>query len=146
VDRTGIQWLKLQVDSSAGTLDYSAHGRVYDKSATTNAFYYYFPSLAVNCAGDMVMGFSGSSATDYIGSYYSWRLAGESTLDAPRLIQAGLTNYSDESGRWGDYSATTLDPTDDWSFWTVQEYQVPEVDPLEPIHWNTVIANIRPLP
>ncbi len=26
----------------------------------------------VNCNGDMVVGYSGSSATQYIGAYYSW--------------------------------------------------------------------------
>jgi len=46
----------------------------------------YFPSLMVNCAGDMVMGFSGSSATNYISAYYTWRLNNGPTLDTPRLI------------------------------------------------------------
>jgi hypothetical protein len=37
--------------------------------------------LIINCAGDMVMGFSGSSATNYIGAYYSWRLSSASVLE-----------------------------------------------------------------
>lgn len=148
VDRTGAQWLKLRVDPTGGTLSYSAHGRIYDKSGTPNVFYYYFPSLAVNCAGDMVMGCSGSCATNYVGAYYSARLAGGESLDNPRLIRAGLTNYAvpDEIGRWGDYSATTLDPTDDWSFWTVQQFVGSEAGSLDYLHWKTVISKIKPLP
>jgi hypothetical protein len=138
VDRSAIQWLKLSVDSAG--LSYSAHGRIYD-SASTNPFYYYFPSLMVNCSGDIVMGFSGSSETNYIGSYYSWRLANGLGPAKPRAIRAGTTNYL--SGRWGDYSATTLDPTDDWSFWTVQEYADPAGGDLP---WRTVITNIKPAP
>ena len=143
VDRSGVQWLKLRIDAANGLLSYNAHGRVYDRSPT-NADYYYFPSLMVNCTGDMVTGFSGSSATNYIGAYYSWRLAGGSTLDVPRVIRDGVTNYT-YSNRWGDYSATTLDPTDDWSFWTVQQYVGPVFDPFDS-HWETVISRITPNP
>jgi len=143
VDRSGAQWLKLSVDAGGGTLGYAAHGRVYDP-APVNPFYYYFPSLMVNCAGDMVMGFSGSSATNYIGAYYSWRPSSGSALVVPRLIRAGNIDY--QASRWGDYSATTLDPTDDRSFWTVQEYADASVDPGGDQHWATVIAEIRPNP
>ena len=145
VDRTGAQWLRLGVDAIGGNLNYNAHGRIYDNKAATNATYYYFPSLMVNCAGDMVAAFSGSSATNYIGAYYSWRLAGGVMIETPRVIQAGLTNYIVSSGRWGDYSATTLDPTDDWSFWTIQEYANTNTDPEEP-GWRTVISRLRPFP
>jgi hypothetical protein len=107
VDRSGVQWLKLSVDADAGTLSYNAHGRVYDP-APTNPFYYYYPSLMVNCAGDMILGFSASSTNDYIGAYYYWRLAGGAALGTPRPIQRGLTSFTAHS-RWGDYSATTLE-------------------------------------
>jgi hypothetical protein len=144
VDRTGVQWLKFAVDASSGSLSYSAHGRVYDQQESNPL--YYFPSLMVNCAGDMVMGFSGSSATSYIGAYYTSRLATGSTLAASRLIQVGLTNYTTLS-RWGDYSATTLDPADDWSFWTVQQYADPSgAGQFGRYPWRTVISRIRPDP
>jgi hypothetical protein len=118
---------------------------VYDPKPN-NPPYYYFPSLMVNCAGDMVMGFSGSSATNYISAYYTWRLSNEKILNQPRLIRAGITNFP--STRWGDYSATTLDPTDDWSFWTVQQYADPAGDDSQfpGFPWSTAIARIRPSP
>ncbi len=142
VDRTGAQWLRAKLDESGG-LSYSAHGRVYDQR-TSNPSFYYFPSLMVNCAGDMVMGFSGSSATNYIGAYYTWRLSDGTTVNSPRLIQAGLTNYTTDL-RWGDFSATSLDPVDDWSFWTIQEYADPTgVGDSGTYPWKTVIANIKP--
>ena len=145
VNRVGAQWLRFCVDAGNGQLAYSAHGRVYDATATTNEQYYYFPSLMVNCAGDMVMGFSGSSATNYIGAYYTWRLSSGATLEKPRAIQAGLVAY--DFPRWGDYSATTLDPADDWSFWTVQEYADPAgADEGGEHPWGTVIGKLKPLP
>ena len=86
------------------------------------------------------MGFSGSSPTNYIAALYASRLAGKPVV-APRVIRPGSIPYSNP--RWGDYSATTVDPTDDWSFWTVQEYAAPCSFVGE---WETVIAKIRPSP
>jgi hypothetical protein len=148
VDRSAVQWLKLQVDPDGSGLSMNDHGRVYD-SAVTNSWWYYFPSLAVNCAGDMVAGFSGSSATNYISALYSWRLADGSMAQEPVEIQRGTTNVTASTvARWGDYSATTVDPADDWAFWTVQEYATPLPGPQGIIsgRWGTVVSRIRPNP
>lgn len=31
-------------------------------------------------------------------------------------------NADEGSNRWGDFSATVVDPADDVTFWTIQEY------------------------
>ncbi len=142
VDRSAIQWLEFQVDGSAGTLTYTTNGLIYDDQAASNAMYYYVPSLMVNGAGDMVAGFSGSSATNYIGAYYFWRLAAGVVLSPPRLIQAGSIQYG--NNQWGDYSATMLDPTDDAAFWTVQTYA--DGQQTRSLPWATVVGRIRPHP
>jgi hypothetical protein len=145
VDRSAMQWFKLEVGTNGSGLTLSKHGRVFD-TKTTNTWWYHYPSLAVNCAGDMVAGFSGSSATNYVAAFYSWRLSSGVFLQAPRLVHVGLIQYADSS--WGDYSATCLDPTDDWSFWTVQEYASPWTGSqgFTSGRWGTVIAKIRPSP
>jgi hypothetical protein len=139
VDRSALQWLTLEIKPDDSGLTMSDRGRIFD-TAETNAWWYYFPSLAVNCPGDMVMGFSGSSATNYIGAFYTWRLAQGTALEQARLIRPGTTNTLNPS--WGDYSATTLDPVDDWSFWTVQEHAAP----VGAFKWQTTIARLRPNP
>jgi len=63
----------------------------------------------------------------------------------PRLIRNGRSAVV-EINRWGDYSATTLDPIDDWSFWTVQEYNGGIPPELDTPNWETVVARIRPEP
>lgn len=143
VDRSGAQWIKLSVDATGGALVYADHGRFYDP-APTNALYYSFPSLMVNCAGDMMLGCSGSGTNDFIGAYYAWRLSNGATMTKPLLLRAGSGNYGQD--RWGDYSATTLDPADDLSFWTVQEVAVLDPNLLNPLDWLTTIANLRPHP
>lgn len=53
----------------------------------------------------------------------------------PALVQAGRGAYI--SDRWGDYSATSIDPVDG-SFWTVQEY----LDEAS-TYWGTWISQIK---
>jgi len=121
VDRSAAQWINLQVGTT--NLTYNASGRVYDP-APTNPFWFYVPSLMVNCANDMVMGFSGSSANNYISAYYSWLFNGNLAASAPIALQTGTTAFTSGS-RWGDYSYTSIDPADDWTYWTLQEYAYP---------------------
>jgi hypothetical protein len=129
------------------TLHNSRTGQSYDR-APSNPYWYHFPSLAANCSGDMVAGFSGSSLTNYIGAFWFWRLADGSTPQHPRVIQAGLTRFTDPDGpRWGDFSTTASDPADDSSFWTVQQYADPAgADEFGNYPWKTVIARIRLIP
>jgi hypothetical protein len=76
VDRSAVQWLHFQIDPVYGAMSYWSNGRIYDRSSS-NPFWYYYPSVMVNCAGDAVIGFSGSSPANYIGAYYSWILSGD---------------------------------------------------------------------
>jgi hypothetical protein len=110
------------------------HDRIYD-CAVSNFWYYFVPSLAVNAAGEMVMGFSGSRESDFIGAFYSGRPT-NGLADRPILIHAGLGPKGDI---WGDYSATTVDP-DGIRFWTVQEYAE---SPFDQPSWGTWIAKVK---
>ena len=144
VDRSGIQWYRLRLEE--GLLSYAEHGRIYDRGNTsTNCYWFYYPSLMANCARDAMVAFSGSGHTNYIGAFYTWRLAGGAMVATPRLIRNGRSAVV-EINRWGDYSATTLDPIDDWSFWTVQEYNGGIPPELDTPNWETVVARIRPEP
>jgi len=140
-DRSAVQWFRLPV--GAGGMTYAAHGRIYDPAAS-NPYWYHYPSLNVNAAGDLVGGFSGSRATEYIGAFWVGRKANGQTT-RPTLLQAGRASWT--SDRWGDYSATCMDPGDD-SFWTVQEFssRAYEDDGNPYKIWATWIGQIRVLP
>src|SRR5206468_12098892 len=43
------------------------------------------------------------------------------------------------SGRWGDYSSMSVDPTDDCTFWYTQEYYVS----IASVNWVTRIGSFR---
>src|SRR5204863_2664683 len=55
------------------------------------------------------------------------RLAGATlgTVGTTRIYTNSTTTYGPQAGtvqRWGDYSYTSLDPVDDMTMWTVQEF------------------------
>ena len=89
VDRSAIQWFRMQLGTNGATLTLRNNGRIFDSVHQTNAWWYHYPSVGVNCPGDMVAGFSGSSVTNYIGAFYTWRLSNGTTLQTPRVLQLG---------------------------------------------------------
>ncbi|MEE9294680.1 MAG: DUF4215 domain-containing protein, partial [Phycisphaerae bacterium] len=101
-------------------------GRVSDPS-----LYYYFPSIAVNKDQCMALGFSGSDDNTFASAYYTVHDPAVNTPGVTQvvgLLKAGVAPYwktfqsPSQRNRWGDYSATVLDPRDLHTFWTVQEY------------------------
>jgi hypothetical protein len=141
VDRSAAQWLRLQVSSSS--LSYSTHGRIYD-NAVSSPYWYYFPSLSVDSSGNIVIGFSGAKSGEHVGAFFFGRNSGGTTTARPILVQAGRSAFNGVgSGRFGDYSATTIDPNDG-SFWTTQEFSTSDLDPdLGGPTWGTWIMQIR---
>ncbi len=146
--RNGILWA-VQTINSGGR----AAVRFFKINAATDAMLhedvisdpqlaFYYPSIAVNELGDLVIGFSGSSSTQAVACYAAAGLTsgGATTLFAPVRIQNGFNDYEiiDGSGRnrWGDYSATTLDPVDSTRFWTAQEFVIGEDE------WATKITEL----
>ncbi len=99
-------------------------------------------SVAMDKRGDMVLGFSASNATTvFPGIRYTGRLAGD-TLGEMTLGEGVLINGSGSqtvSARWGDYTDITVDPTDDCTFWYVNEYY--QVSSAR--GWQTRIGNFK---
>jgi hypothetical protein len=126
--------------------------RWYELDATTNLvkqsgtfadanYDYYFPSIAANAFGNVVIGFSrsGTGTDGFISSYaiVGETVGGLTTFSSPTLLKQGGSIYDVGSNRWGDYSATTLDPTDPFSFWTIQEFANAQNT------WSTQITQIK---
>lgn len=110
----------------------------------------FFPSIAANADGTVVIGCNGSSINTFVSCY---AIAGETqngitTFGSPILLQSGATSYhgDDEElsdtgeSRWGDYSATSVDPSDSSRFWTIQMY------PSDINIWSTRITQLLTSP
>jgi uncharacterized protein (TIGR03437 family) len=120
--RSAIQW--LQIDPATPRM--AQRGRIDDP---TGAWMYSYPSIAVNRNNDVLIGFSRFGAGDYASAGFAFRTASDppNTLEPEAMFKRGeapysATGWSTTSNRWGDYSATLVDPADDLSFWTLQEY------------------------
>ncbi len=115
------------------------------------------PSIAANANGDVVIGYTCSGPTQAASVCVSFgtTTAGVTTFQAPLTIVAGAGDYyrdfctptmvnpCAERNRWGDYSATVLDPSNPCTFWTFQMYvavgATGDVGPgeLESGNWGT---------
>jgi hypothetical protein len=79
----------------------------------------------VNCGDDAALGFTRGDLNRYLEAAYTRRLAGDAagTMRPVRTLKAGESAYHrQDTLRWGDYSATCVDPEDDTTFWTIQEH------------------------
>ncbi len=119
-DHSAIQWWELSTD---GTI--LQRGRIED---TTGFYHFTFPTIAVNSKEDIMIGYASFSPEQYASSSYSFRFAGDlpNTLRDRYQFKDGLApyykTYGGDRNRWGDYTATCVDPVDDLDFWTLQEY------------------------
>ena len=88
-----------------------------------NNFDIYYPSVTVIPNGDLVFGGTTSSTTTNTGGAV-YVIAGavfNGSFTGVRLATAALP-YACACNRWGDYSATVLDPVDANDAWSAQEY------------------------
>ncbi len=90
--------------------------------------HYFFPAIAVNSRREACLGFSHSNGGIYVEAAFTGRAADDplGTMQAVQTLKAGeapyYKTYGGSSNRWGDYSATVVDPVDGTTFWTIQEY------------------------
>lgn len=115
---TGIRWYEIR--GLSGTPS------VYQQSTyQPDSNYRWMGSLVVDGQGNMAVGYSVSSSSIYPQIRYAGRLASDSlnTLgQAESTLIAGTGSQSGGYNRWGDYSAMTVDPVDDCTFWYTTEY------------------------
>src|SRR5947209_3234681 len=116
-----------QVKVTGGTVEPNAT-QAFTYSPDTTVFRF-MPSVAVDRAGDMAIGYSATNATLNPAIRYAGRLAGDPvnsiTQDEQSLIEGTGTQLGNCGAsactRWGDYSAMTLDP-DGCTFWYTNLY------------------------
>ena len=96
-------------------------------------------SIAMDQSGDMALGYSVSSKSVYPSVYFTGRVATDApgSMEGEQLIVSGLGSQ-DHLNRWGDYSAMTVDPVDDCTFWYTQEY----IQSSGSFNWNSRIASL----
>ena len=143
--RVGVRWYEVR--------DLSTTPTIHQQStfAPLDSLHRWMGSAAMDRAGNIVIGYSTSSAASFPSIAYAGRLAsdplndltqGEATMFAGQGSE-NVAFYLPPVGRWGDYTALTLDPSDGCTFWYVNEYfgSLAETDPGAP--WQTRIGSFK---
>jgi hypothetical protein len=116
-DKGAIRWYEIR--NPGGT------PAVYQQATITDpAVSYWLGSIAQDGAGNTALGFSVTSSSVYPSVYIGGRAATDplNAMYGPTGIVDGTGSQVKSYHRWGDYSAMTVDPTDDCTFWYTQEY------------------------
>ena len=114
----GIRWYEYRKTGSAFS--------IYQQStyAPGDGLSRWMGSIAMNAAGDIGLAYSVASSSMYPSIRFTGRKAGDPlnqlTITEGNIMagSAAMTDYT----RWGDYTAMSIDPSDNTTFWTTQEY------------------------
>jgi hypothetical protein len=132
----GVRWYEIR--RTAGAFSVYQQGTY----APDDGVHRWMGSVAMDRSGNIGLGYSVSNDDDvFPGIRYTGRLGGdplgEMTLGEGVLINgAGSQRVS---SRWGDYTDMTVDPTDDCTFWYVNEYY----ERSSQRGWQTRIGSFR---
>ncbi len=132
--KAGIRWMELRNTGSGWSLYQEG---TYAPDATN---YRWMPSIAMDSSGNIALGYSISSSNMYPSIRYTGRMYNDA-LGTMTIAEKGIMNgggsQTDNSGRWGDYSAMAVDPSAPGTFWYTNEYY----STTSGASWQTRIAS-----
>jgi hypothetical protein len=131
---SGIRWYELRI--AGGTPS------VFQQSTfAPDSTYRWMGSIAMDKLGNMAVGYSASSSAIHPAIRYTGRLVSDplNTMQAENSIIEGTGSQTSNLSRWGDYSAMSVDPVDDCTFWYTNEYQKANGS----FNWSTRIASFK---
>jgi subtilisin-like proprotein convertase family protein len=147
--QAGIRWVELRRPDPAGLLNVNQQGTQATNPGTpvggTNLW---LGSIAQDASGNIFLGYntSGSGAEDFPSIRYSGRLVSDPPNSMGQGEAIGYLGTGFQSGagsRWGDYSAASVDPSDECTFWYTQGYRAAAQNTAS-FNWTTrVIGGIR---
>src|SRR5437773_534726 len=131
-----VRWFELR-NVTAGPVT------VYQQSTyQPDTTWRWMGSAAMDGQGNLAIGFSASSSTINPQIRYAARLATDpiNTLaQGEAHLFDGTGSQSGTSNRWGDYSALSVDPVDDSTFWYTNEYY----STTGSFNWRTRIGSFK---
>jgi hypothetical protein len=138
----GVRWYEIRRNDNG---KYTV--RQQGTFAPNDGVHRWMGSIAMDKKGNIALGYSVVNATDvFPGIRYTGRRAGdrrgEMTLGEGIVIN-GTGVQTTANSRWGDYTDLTLDPTNDCTFWYVNQYYTAEGQASSPAGWQTRIASFR---
>ena len=135
----GVRWYEIRRTGGS----YS----VYQQStyAPNDGVHRWMGSIAMDRRGNIALGYSVVNGVDvFPGIRYTGRLSGDPlgqmTLGEGTIIDGSGIQRTANS-RWGDYTYLRIDPSDDCTFWYVNEYYTLAGQQSSAAGWQTRIAS-----
>jgi hypothetical protein len=131
---SGVRWYELRIN--AGTPSVFQQG-TYAVDSNSR----WMGSIAMDKVGNIGLAYSVSGSALQPSIRFTSRAPGDAagTLRAETSIVAGTGSQTATLSRWGDYSALTVDPVDDCTFWYTTEY----LKTNGTFNWSTRIASFK---
>jgi hypothetical protein len=121
---SGIRWWEIRGPNGTPTIFQEG---TY-APGLTDGIHRWMGSIAMDDQGNIAMGYSASNGSNP-AVFPSVRYTGRLANDPPGLMTLGEADIVTGTGsqtssffRWGDYTSLSLDPTDDQTFWHVNEW------------------------
>jgi hypothetical protein len=127
----GVRWYELRSPNGTPV--------VYQQGTyAPDSNYRWMGSIAMDGAGNIGLGYSVSGTGIYPQVAYTGRVPNDSlgTMEAETVVQIGGGSQQRTLNRWGDYSAMSVDPVDDCTFWYTNEY----LKQSGTFNWSTIIG------
>jgi hypothetical protein len=145
---TAMQW--AQLDVTGGTIATTPVQQGIHAPDTT--LYRFMGSIAADAKGNVALGYTTSNGTSpsFPSVVYAGRLVSDPLGTLPQTevkMIAGSGSQTNNCGgaacdRWGDYSAMSVDPADDCTFWYVNEYYSSQTNGSNG-NWQTRIGSFQ---
>lgn len=135
--QTGIRWYELRSYGS-GTPSLYQDGTI----SPDNTMFRFLPSIAQDKMGNAAVGYSTSNTLTNPGISVSyWNLPDPGAPNEMSIFTGSAEEITagNGDGKWGSYSSMTVDPSDDCTFWYVNEYFTNPTTPS----WQTQISNFK---
>jgi hypothetical protein len=137
----GVRWYEIQRNNGVYSI---AQQGTY---APNDGVHRWMGSIAMDHSGNMALGYSVVNGTDvFPGIRYTGRAAtdpaGQMTLGEGTII-SGTGVQRTTNSRWGDYTTMSIDPTDDCTFWYINEYYTLAGQLSSTAGWQTRVGSFR---
>ncbi|MEO8741086.1 MAG: hypothetical protein ABI537_15460 [Casimicrobiaceae bacterium] len=146
--QTAMQWAQINVTGDTVTTT-PVQQQIYTPDTALNRW---MGSIAADNQGNVALGYSTSSGLtpNFPSIAYSGRLATDPPNTLPQtevqLIAGGGSQTNNCGGgpcdRWGDYTAMAIDPSDDCTFWYVNQYYDTQASGTSG-NWSTRIGSFK---
>jgi hypothetical protein len=130
----GVRWYEIQSPNVTPTI-------IQQSTFAPDSSFRWMGSIAMDKVGNIAMGYSVSSSSVFPSIRFTGRIPADpvNTMESENTILSGAGSQLRNLNRWGDYSAMTVDPVDDCTFWYTNEY----LKSNGTFNWSTQIASFK---